>query len=47
VLWLSAAPLLLYSDPWHDEILLPTAVFVPAIGIAAWSLLQARQAHAA
>ncbi len=34
VIWLSAAPMLLYSDPWHDEILLPTAVFVPAIFLA-------------
>jgi hypothetical protein len=34
VVWLSAAPLLLYSDPWHDEILIPTAVFVPAMLLA-------------
>jgi hypothetical protein len=36
VLWLSAAPMLLYSDPWHDEILLQTAVFLPAIVLAAF-----------
>jgi alpha-1,6-mannosyltransferase len=30
IIWLSVAPLLLYSDPFHDEILLPTAVFLPA-----------------
>ena len=41
VLWLSAAPLLLYSDPFHDEILLPTAVFVPAILLAARDLMTA------
>jgi alpha-1,6-mannosyltransferase len=34
VLWLSVAPMLLYSDPWHDEILLQTAVFLPALGLA-------------
>jgi hypothetical protein len=38
VLWLSMAPVLLYSDPWHDEILLPTAVFVPALVLAAADL---------
>ena len=36
VLWLSVAPMLLYSDPWHDEILLQTAVFAPAIVLAAF-----------
>jgi hypothetical protein len=25
---------LLYSDPWHDEILIETAVFLPAIILA-------------
>jgi hypothetical protein len=34
VLWLSVAPLVLYSDPFHDEILIPTAVFVPAMVLA-------------
>jgi hypothetical protein len=34
VVWLSAAPLLLYSDPFHDQIWIPTAVFVPAIMLA-------------
>ncbi len=34
VIWLSVAPILLYSDPWHDEILLPTLVYVPAAGLA-------------
>jgi hypothetical protein len=34
VLWLSVAPLLLYSDPWHDEIGLQTIVFLPAILLA-------------
>jgi hypothetical protein len=38
VLWLSVAPLLLYSDPWHDEIGLQSAVFVPAIALAAYTL---------
>jgi alpha-1,6-mannosyltransferase len=36
VLWLSVAPMLLYGDPWHDEILLQTAVFAPAIALAAF-----------
>jgi hypothetical protein len=36
VLWLSVAPMLLYSDPWHDEILLQTVVFAPAIALAAF-----------
>jgi hypothetical protein len=35
LLWLSAAPLFLYCDPWHDEILIPTAVFVPFAILAA------------
>jgi hypothetical protein len=34
VVWLSVAPLVLYSDPFHDEILIPTAVFVPAAVLA-------------
>jgi len=34
ILWLSVAPVLLYSDPWHDEILIETAVFLPAIILA-------------
>ncbi len=42
VIFLSAAPLLLYSDPWHDEILIPTAVFVPAALLAARDLRRRR-----
>jgi hypothetical protein len=42
LLWLSAAPMFLYCDPWHDEILIPTAVFVPAIILAARDLWRAR-----
>jgi len=38
IAWLSVAPILLYSDPWHDEILLPTLVYLPAIGLAAMDL---------
>jgi hypothetical protein len=34
IVWLSAAPVILYSDPWHDEILIPTAVYVPAAILA-------------
>ena len=34
ILWLSVAPVLLYSDPWHDEILIETTVFLPAIILA-------------
>jgi len=44
VIWLSAAPLLLYSDPWHDEILIPTAVFVPAALLALHDFTRARRA---
>jgi hypothetical protein len=42
LLWLSAAPLFLYCDPWHDEILIPTAVFVPFALLAARDLWRAR-----
>ena len=35
VLYLSAAPILLYCDPFHDEMLFPTLVFVPALLLAA------------
>jgi hypothetical protein len=38
VVWLSVAPLVLYSDPFHDEILIPTAVFVPAFFLAVHDL---------
>jgi hypothetical protein len=34
VLWLATAPLILYCDPFHDEILIQTAVFLPAIFLA-------------
>ena len=44
LIWLATAPILLYSDPWHDEILLPTAVFVPFLCLAARDLLRARAA---
>jgi hypothetical protein len=44
VTWLSTAPLLLYSDPWHDEILIPTAVFVPAAWLALRDFTRARPA---
>ena len=44
VIFLSAAPLLLYSDPWHDEIWLPTAVFLPAAGLALRDLARRRAA---
>ncbi len=44
VIWLSTAPLLLYSDPWHDEILIPTAVFVPAALLALRDFTRARPA---
>ena len=44
IVWLSVAPLLLYSDPWHDEILLPTAVFVPAALLALREAAQSRMA---
>ncbi len=34
VLYLSVAPILLYCDPFHDEMLFPTLVFVPALLLA-------------
>jgi len=42
LLWLSAAPMFLYCDPWHNEILIPTAVFVPAIILAVRDVWRAR-----
>jgi hypothetical protein len=35
---------LLYSDPWHDEILISTAVFVPAALLALRDFTRARPA---
>ena len=35
LLFLAAAPLLLYADPWHDQILIEACVFVPALALAA------------
>ena len=42
VVWLSAAPVLLYVDPFDDHVAWAALVFVPAIGLAAWSALQRR-----
>ena len=42
VVWLSAAPVLLYADPFDDHVAWAALVFVPAIGLAAWSALQRR-----
>lgn len=42
VVWLSAAPVLLYVDPFADQFAWPALVFVPAIGLAAWAALQRR-----
>jgi alpha-1,6-mannosyltransferase len=47
VLWLSVAPMLLYSDPWHDEILLQTVVFLPAIVLAAFETWRHLPQHVA
>lgn len=38
VLWLSAAPILLYLDTFGDRFFWPSVVFVPAIGLALASL---------
>ncbi len=38
VIFLSCAPLLLYCDPFHDDILFPTLVFVPALVLVAADL---------
>ena len=40
VIWLSVAPILLYSDPWHDEILLPTLVYMPAAALAVMDIFK-------
>lgn len=45
VIFLSAAPFLLYSDPYHDAILIPSAVFIPAALLALRDLAQ-RAPHA-
>ena len=37
VVWLSAAPVLLYLDPFNERFVWPALVFVPAIGLAVWS----------
>jgi hypothetical protein len=42
VVWLSAAPVLLYVDPFAAPFAWPALIFVPAIGLAAWSALQRR-----
>ena len=42
VVWLSAAPVLLYVDPFDDRFAWAALVFVPAIALAAWSALQRR-----
>ena len=34
VVWLSAAPVLLYLDPFHERFVWPALVFVPALGLA-------------
>jgi hypothetical protein len=47
VLWLSVAPMLLYSDPWHDEIQLQAAVFLPAVALAAFEAWRRLPQHLA
>ncbi len=42
VVWLSSAPVLLYLDPFHDRFFWPATVYVPALGLAAWSLWRRR-----
>lgn len=42
VIWLSAAPVLFYVDPFNERFLWPGLVFVPAIALALRDLLQAR-----
>jgi alpha-1,6-mannosyltransferase len=38
VLWLSAAPVMLHADPFHDRFYWPTLVYLPAAGLALFSL---------
>lgn len=42
VVWLSAAPVLLYLDPFNERFVWPALVFVPAIGLAARSVWKGR-----
>ncbi|GAB6841673.1 DUF2029 domain-containing protein [Methylorubrum rhodinum] len=42
VVWLSAAPVLFYVDPFNERFFWPGLVFVPAIGLALRDLLRAR-----
>ncbi|MFC6789619.1 glycosyltransferase 87 family protein [Methylobacterium komagatae] len=42
VVWLSAAPVLFYVDPFNERFLWPSLVFVPALALALRGLLQAR-----
>lgn len=44
LIFLSAAPVLLYSDPFHDEVLIQTAVFLPAILLISRDLWRATTA---
>jgi alpha-1,6-mannosyltransferase len=45
VLWLSAAPVLFYVDPFNERFLWPGLVFVPAIALALRGVLRARTAN--
>jgi hypothetical protein len=44
VIWLSAAPVLFYVDPFNERFFWPALVFVPALALAIRGLLQARSA---
>jgi alpha-1,6-mannosyltransferase len=47
VVFLSAAPLILYSDPFHNVIVLPTLVFIPAAILAVADYTAAARGRAA
>ncbi len=38
VIFLGCAPLILYADPYHATLIIPTLVFLPALLLAAWDL---------
>ena len=43
VIWLSAAPVLFYIDPFDERFFWPALVFVPAIALAAHAIRQSRR----
>ena len=42
LLWLSAAPVLLYVNPWGGQFAWASFVYVPALGLAVWEMSKAQ-----